>query len=410
MRQVKRLAYLASALAMLAVAQPAAAEDVNMGFMVGYTGDMGPWAPALDNAAKLAVEEINAAGGVLGKPVKLFSEDNESTVEGGVRGARKLVSVNKVSAIIGPESDVIMALKDFAKDNAVPIISTSAGTSALDKIGGTGRFLYRTNASDSFIGVAAAKLMLETLGHKEVAILVENVEGTQSTADAFIKNYEKFGGKITKKIVLSPGQATYHSELADLAASKPKVVVLAAGQITGVNIVKQAYQRGYEWPWYATVELQNPDFVASAGAEVVKGTVSAVPGQRDDDPSWMRFSERYKAKYGEAPQTGFYQAETYDAIILAALAMEAAKSAAGKDIDAQLTAVAAAPGEKVSTYEEGVKLLREGKDIDYNGASGTVDFNEFGNVGVPAIRLVKVNDKGEWETVQVVDSRDFPAN
>ncbi|MGE0210788.1 MAG: ABC transporter substrate-binding protein [Parvibaculaceae bacterium] len=410
MRAINRMFCLASMLAMMAAAHPAAAEDVNLGFMVGYTGDMGPWAPALDNAAKLAVEEINAAGGVLGNPIKLWSEDNESTVEGGVRGARKLVSVNKVNAIIGPESDVIMALKEFAKDNGIPIISTSAGTSALDRIGGAGRFLYRTNASDSFIGVAAAKLMLEALGHKEVAILVENVEGTQSTADAFIRNYEKFGGKISKKIVLSPGQATYHSELADLAGTKPKIVVLAAGQITGVNVVKQAYQRGYEWDWYATVELQNPDFVASAGAEVVKGTVSAVPGQRDDDPSWLRFSERYKAKYGEAPQTGFYQAETYDAIVLTALAMEAAKSTAGKDIDQHLTAVAAAPGEKVSTFEEGVKLLREGKDIDYSGASGTVDFNEFGNVGVPAIRLVKVNDKGEWETVQVVDSRDFPAN
>ena len=151
---------LAAAMSLGALTAPAMAQDdaVNLGLLVGFTGDMGPWAPALNNAAIVAVEEINAAGGILGRTVNLISEDNASTVEGAVRGATKLVSVNGVSAIIGPESDPIVALRGFASDNQVPVISTSGGTEALDDAGGTGTFIYRTNASDSFLGVVHAKI------------------------------------------------------------------------------------------------------------------------------------------------------------------------------------------------------------------------------------------------------------
>ena len=354
------------------------------------------------------MEEINAAGGILGKQVKMWSEDNESTVEGGIRGARKLVNINNVSAIVGPESDPIVALRDFAKDNKVPIVSTSAGTEALDRAGGTGRFIYRTNASDSFLGVVTAKLMLEELGQKEVSVLVENLEGTVSAANTFIRNYERFGGTITKKIVLSPGQSTYLGELRDLAAAKPDLVLLATGQATGVSILKQAFQRGYKWNWWVTTDLQNPDFVASAGVEIAKGVMSQVSSQKDGAPTWGRFSDIYAARFGEKPQAGFYQAETYDAIIIVALAMEAAKSATGAAVDANLVKVAGPPGVKISTFAEGVKALRAGKEIDYDGTSGSVDFNEFGNVSIPATRLLKVNDSGAWETIKVIDSSMFP--
>lgn len=392
------------------LAAPAAAEDVKFGLLVGFTGDMGPWAPALNNAAILAVEEINAAGGVLGNQVQLVSEDNGSGVDGAVRGAQKLVSVDKVSAIIGPESDPIVALLQFATDNKVPIISTSAGTEALDKAGGTGKYIYRTNASDTFLGIVHAKLLLDEMKQKEVALVVENTEGTMSGANTFERAYERFGGKISKKIVLSPGQANYLNELRDLASADPDYVFLAVGQATGVNFVKQAYQRGYDWKSWVTAELQSPDFVKAAGVDVVKGFINPVSSQRADAPSWERFSQAYEKRFGEKPEPGFYQAETYDAFIAAALAMEAAKSATGEAIDANLAKVAGPGGDKVISFEEGVKALQAGKDIDYEGASGSVDFNEHGNVAVPATRLLQVDESGQWVPIKTIDSSAFPAS
>ncbi|NND50487.1 MAG: ABC transporter substrate-binding protein [Rhizobiales bacterium] len=395
----------------LGLGQPAAqADEVKLGFMLGFTGDYAPWSPALNNAAIVAIEEINANGGILGNEVSMIVSDNESKVEGGIAAARKLVNVDKVPVIIGPESDIIVALQDMAKNNEIPVVTSSAGTDAIDKTGGTGKFIWRVNASDSFLGVAAAKVLIDELGHKEIAIMVENLEGTQSAAASLKRNFERFGGKVTKEIVLTPGQATYLSELRDLADSDPKLVFLAAAQVTGVNVMKQAYQRGYEWPWWVAQELQQQDFVNAAGVEVVKGVTSWTPGQMDDDPAWQRFSNIFKEKWGEAAQSGFYQAETYDAFMVTALAMIKGGEATGAAVDANMAAVAAPPGERVTNFADAVKLIKEGKEINYDGPSGTIDFNEWGNVGIPAVRLMQVDDSGQWITKQVIDARSFPAS
>lgn len=168
---------------------------VKIGFLVGFTGDYAAWSAPEHDAALLAVEEINASGGVLGRKVELVSEDNGSTVAGAVRGAQKLASVDGVSAIVGPESDPVMALLKFAKDNKVPVIPTAAGTDGLDKAGGTGKFVYRTTASDSFLGVVHAKMILDELKAHELVLVVENLEGTQSAATNFKRAFENLAAR-----------------------------------------------------------------------------------------------------------------------------------------------------------------------------------------------------------------------
>lgn len=402
---------MASAVA-LTLGGPAFAQEepVKLGLLVGFTGDMGPWAPALNNAALLAVEEINAEGGILGRPVELISEDNASTVAGAMRGATKLVSVEGVSAIIGPESDPIVALRSFAKDQMIPVISTSAGTEALNEAGGTGTYIYRTNASDSFLGVVHAKMLLDEMDQKEIVLVVENLEGTMSGAETFKAAYERLGGTVIDEIVLAPGQTNYQSEVRAVAEYDPNMVFLAVGQTAGVAFVKQAYQRGYDWKYWVTAELQSPDFVNAAGVEVVKGALNPVSSQVEGAASWGRFSDAYEAKFGEKPEPGFYQAETYDAFMAVALAMEAAGETTGAAVDANLIAVAGPGGEKVISFADGKAALAAGKEIDFEGASGSLDFDEFGNVTIPATRLLQISDEGVWETVKVVDSSAFPAN
>lgn len=406
----KALTGTVGAVALLALGGAASAEDVKFGFMVGFTGDMAPWAGALNNGAILAVEEINAAGGINGANIVLVPEDNASTAAGGVRGAQKLINVDGVAAIIGPESDPIMAILSLAKDSKTPVISTSAGTESLDNAGGTGNYIYRTNASDSFLGVVHAKLLLDEIGQKEIVLVVENTEGTLSGANTFVRAYEKMGGKIVKKVVLAPGQSSYLNEIGEVADANPEgLIFLALGQTAGVNFVKQAYQRGYDWKYWVTAELQSQDFVDAAGAEIVKGATNPVSSQVEGAESWERFSKAYEARFGEAPQPGFYQAETYDAVILAALAAAAAKANTGEGIDGQLVSVSR-DGEKVFTFADGVKALGEGKDIDYDGASGPVNFTDTGNVTVPATRLLVIDDNGEWVSTKTIDTTAYPAN
>lgn len=382
---------------------------VSIGFSTGFTGDMAPWAEAMDKAAILAVEEINASGGVLGRQVEMFSEDNKSTVEGGVQAAEKLVKVNKVNCIIGPESDPMMALLNYAKENKVPIISTSAGTSSLDKAGGNGKYIYRTSASDSFIGVCETKVLRDEFKADRLVVIYENTEGSTSAADSVAKNFERFGGKVIDKVALNSGQSTYASELKKAYSSNPPYVYLSAGQACAINVLKGRYQKNYGGDIVGSTELQTPELVNGAGQSAY-GLLSVRIVEKENSKGWDRFIKLYDQKYKEKPLTGYYQSNTYDAVILAALAMEAAKSDTGEGIDNYLTKVSGSPGVKVYSFAEGVAELKKGNDIDYEGASGPVDFNEYGSISAPAVAVMRVDDKGNWVFTKIIDSTTFPAS
>ena len=123
------------------------AGEVKFGFMLGFTGDYAAWSPPLEDTTKLVVKEINDNGGILGHTLVVIKEDNESKVGPGVRAAQKLINIDKVPVIIGPESDIIVALQDMALNNQVPVITSSAGTEAINDNGGTGRYIWRTNGA-----------------------------------------------------------------------------------------------------------------------------------------------------------------------------------------------------------------------------------------------------------------------
>jgi len=385
------------------------AGEVKFGFMLGFTGDYAAWSPPLEDTTKLVVKEINDNGGILGNTLVVIKEDNESKVGPGVRAAQKLINIDKVPVIIGPESDIIVALQDMALNNQVPVITSSAGTEAINENGGTGRYIWRTNASDSFLGIGAAKVMRDTLGYETVVLIVENLEGTQSAANSFANAFERFGGKVLKKVVLTPGQTTYLSELKDAASVESDVVFLAAAQVTGINAVKQIYQRGYDFNMWVAQELLTEDFIAGVGVEAADGITSWTPGQDETTDTWAVFSKAYSAMHGEIPQGGWYQAETYDAFVVAALAMIAGGDTTGEAIDSNLAMVANPPGVKVTSFAEGVAALADGKDINYEGPSGSVDFNDHGDAGAPAIKVLTVRN-GVWEVDAIIDATSFPAN
>jgi len=385
------------------------AGEVKFGFMLGFTGDYAAWSPPLEDTTKLVVKEINDNGGILGNTLVVIKEDNESKVGPGVRAAQKLINIDKVPVIIGPESDIIVALQDMALNNQVPVITSSAGTEAINENGGTGRYIWRTNASDSFLGIGAAKVMRDTLGYETVVLIVENLEGTQSAANSFANAFERFGGKVVKKVVLTPGQTTYLSELKDAASVESDVVFMAAAQVTGINAVKQIYQRGYDFNMWVAQELLTEDFIAGVGAEAADGITSWTPGQDETTDTWGVFSKAYAAMHGEVPQGGWYQAETYDAFVVAALAMIAGGDTTGEAIDSNLAMVANPPGVKVTSFAEGVAALADGKDINYEGPSGSVDFNDHGDAGAPAIKVLTVRN-GVWEVDAIIDATSFPAN
>lgn len=377
-------------------------DEIPIGFLTSYTGELGAYGQKWYDAASMAVEEINAAGGVNGRPIKLYTEDDQTNVEEGVKAARKLINVNKVVAIAGPTSDVLFAIWPIAKDNKVVICSEAAGTTKFDNQGGD--YVFRTVASDSFDGKVAARVLYEEKGFRKIAMLYENDEGRKSIADVTRQAFLDLGGEIVADVAFAPKQSTYSAELKKVADASPEAVWLGSGQESAVILFKDASQRDYGWTWMVSSDVAVPEMFDLVGADVLEGTLTETPSADTTEQRVQDWNAAFLAKFG-VEGTGAFQSNSYDQLIVLALAMVAANDATGEGINANYKAIASPPGEVVYTFADGAKLLAEGKDINYEGISGPLDFDQYGNVAGSYVSMVAKD--GAWTEVKFYPASDF---
>ncbi len=378
----------------------ASTEDIPVGVLVPYTGELGAYGKAWFRGAEMAANDINAAGGVLdGRKIKLYTEDDGSTIEGGTKGARKLIDANGVIAIHGYLSDYVMAAWPIAEAAKVFSSVPGAGTTQLDGVGGS--YQFRTCPSDAFSGTVAAQILWDK-GFKEIALLHQNDEGRNSIAKAITAAYKKLGGTILVDVPFTPGQTTYSAELKKVADANPPAVWLGAGQESGTTLFKDATQRGYKWQWMVSEDLAVPELFDLVGAEALEGTLTEVPSADQDSAAFKEWAARYSAVYDDDPG-GAYQSNSYDGVIILALSMQAAKAASGTAINEQYSAVGNPPGTMVYSFEEGMAALAKGEDINYEGISGPCDFASDGNV--TGSYVSEIAKGGKW----VVD-KFYPAS
>ncbi len=373
---------------------------IPIGILVPYTGELGAYGEIWYNAMKMATDEMNAAGGPLGKQIKLYTEDSETSVEQGIRAARKLITANGVIAINGPTSSVITAIMDFAKENGVVVASEASGTTKLNNIGGD--YQFRTCPSDDFDGMAAARILWDQ-GIKKVALMYENSEDRTSIGTAFKKEFVRLGGEIVAEIPFQGRQSTYQAELSRAFSKKPDALWLGAGQETGPAIIKEWYQKGYGGQLMVASDLVVPEIFELVDPKIMEGIISEVPRAKEDTPQFQRFKKMWMDTYGEL--AGGFEANAYDLQIITGLAIEAAGEATGKGIAENYQKVANPPGVVVTTFEEGIKELRAGNDINYEGASGPVDFDQYGNVAgsIAALRA----ENGKWVEFDFYPASEF---
>jgi len=379
-------------------AQPAGCE-IKMGLLLSLTGDLGDLGQGQLPAVEMATEEINAAGGPLGCKVVVVSEDDRSSPEGAVAGAKKLVFTDGAITLIGLNSTGITALLDFARTNKVPVLTHYGGTVKLDTEGGD--YVFRTVLSDSFAGIGSAKFLTD-MGFKTAANLYENSESPQSNAVTMKREYEKMGGKVVVDVAFNPGQSSYQAELKKVFDAKPEIVLLAAGQDSGATILKEWYRGNYGGQWLLGSDLAASEFVAQVGEETMKGMYGQTSGDDVGSLSFKRYEELWKQKTGQAVAP--WASNLYDSFILEALAIEIGGAATGEAINANMKKVTT--GEvKCISYEECVKALREGKTIAYQGVSGPLQFNKYNNVVAPYTMLITEGD--HWKVFKFYSADNF---
>lgn len=360
------------------------AEDVTLGVLYPFSGDLGTYGKPETDAMKLAVKEVNENGGVLGGRLKLLIKDTETSEDEAVAKAHELLDWYNVSVIIGTAgSETCKAIIGYTTSNGILQISPSVTGVEFTNYPDNDLF-FRTCPSDALQGIAMARLAIQQ-GYKTASTLVVWNPYGVGFEKAFTKEFKTLGGKILESVKYDPDTTTFNSEVEQVAAVNPECVMLCAYPETGSGMLKAAYKKGYmaniDWLLSEGLKSDNlADMVGKdeAGNYVIAGLKGITPDPRNH--AYDIFKQKYIAEYGKEPEA--YCANSYDAVAVVALAIEKAGDASGTAIRDSLRAVANPPGDKyVSDIGEALRTIRKGfYSINYQGASGEITFDEYGDV------------------------------
>jgi len=400
----KRVGAAVIAAAMLA-SMPALAESkLKIGAIMPLTGELADYGPAAKTGVELAVDEINKAGGVLSSPVVLSVGDDQTSPLAGVDTAKKLVSVEKVNALVGPMGSgvFIPVAKTVAIPAGIPIISGSATSPVISTLESNG-FTFRTVPSDAFQGVALAQVAKDK-GYKSVGIIYVNNDYGKGLSETFEKSFSKNGGKVTASVPFEPKQASFRGEVQKASTGHPEALVLISYTGDGVPILKQALESGSFNKFLLSDGMKAPEIIDAIGGQFLNGAAGTAPSPLPGYAAAETFKANYKAKFGEISPKPYIDTY-YDATMVIALAAEKAKSTDGAKIRDAIKDVTAEGGEKVGPGEfaKAKTAIAAGKKVDYIGASGPVKFDAHGDVGGTFAHW-EIQD-GKIETVKIFEPK-----
>ena len=358
--------------------------EIKIGVLQSLTGDLGSYGGPMTDAIKLATEEINAHGGLLGGEVSLLIEDDQTNNVAAVDAANKLIKVDRVPAIIGcTGSGPSMSIIDIAVQNEVLQISSS--TTGTEFTSYPDRDLYfRTAASDALQGRAMAKIAKQRGYVNASSIVINNPYGI-GFEDVFVQAFEADGGQVLDMVRYDPSQTIFDSELQKVVSSRPDFVVMVSYPETGSLILKTAYEKGAfnDTTWLLSEGLMADNMAELVGRDsqeryIIAGFEGLTPDPSAGGLAYEAFSRKYAERFGRDP--AIYCSNSYDALALVALSIENGRNATGKSIAENIRTVANPPGTEVSDLGEALRLIREGEDINYQGASGEITLDENGDV------------------------------
>ena len=382
MHSIFRTFAAAAAVATSIAAAPGASAEVKIGFLGGFTGPIESLAPPIFEAAQLAATQVNEQGGILdGEQIEVPSADTgciDATMA--VNGADRLVNSENVVAIVGAlcSGATIAAANGVAVPAGVVMISPASTSPALTALDDQD-LVFRTPPSDSYQGEVLARV-LRGRGIDTIAVTYVNNDYGKGLADALAAAFEADGGTVALNEAHEDGKADYRPEIGSLAASGAEtLVVLAYVDGSGQTIIRQAVEGG-DFETYAGGDgMVGDDLIEAVGAGALDGMILTRPGSPENPGSELYRKLATDAGLDPAATFG---AQGYDAAFLLALAIEKAGSADRAGISAALREVARAPGEVIlpGEWEKAKKLIADGQDINYEGATGSLEFDENGDV------------------------------
>lgn len=306
-----------------------AQETVNMGAVLSLTGANATVGEDVRRAVALAVDKVNASGGVLGKKFGVIVEDSGGNPTTALNSARKLVSVDKVPVVIGEySSGITLPMAQYLVKEGVAHINIASTSVKIRDLGASSfNLIGLENLGNKF---SAADTW--ALGYRKVAMIAPNNAYGQGVAHGFKEEFEKLGGKIVTELLYTAGQSTYRRELQQVARAQPDAYVYTAyGQESAV-LNREAFELGLrKSPWYAILLSMS---LSDTAPEIAKGQLGMEVGNVYGDAG-KAYQDAFNAKYKEGMKTS-YTGYAYDAVLMTAAAINQAKSTDTAKVQAAL--------------------------------------------------------------------------
>ena len=396
---MKKLLLATTIVAGMTASALAAGHEVKVGVLLGFTGPIESLTPGMGDGAELAFAEASDSGILIGGK-KIVSVRADSTCvdsAAATAAAERLITADGVVAVMGADcSGVTTAVvNNVGVPNGVVFVSPSATSPALSSIEDKGYF-FRTAPSDARQGEVLSDIVMSR-GIKEVAITYTNNDYGKGLAESFSKAFKAKGGTITITASHEDGKADYSAEVGALSASGAKeLVVFGYVDQGGKGIVQTSIDTGAFSRFIFADGMISQTIIDAVGDDLIGSFGTAPGGDNEGSAKFLEIAKGKVAGDGKGP----YDPTSYDAGALIALAIQAAGSADRAAIQAKIMMVANAPGVKIHPGEvaKGLKILAEGGDIDYVGATN-VEFNDIGEV-FGTYKELEVT-KGEFSTIKI---------
>jgi branched-chain amino acid transport system substrate-binding protein len=367
---------------------------IRLGTLTPLTGAGGNYGPSMLKAMQWVAGEINGAGGVLGRKVELVSEDDQTNPEAGVRAARKLIDVDRVSAIMGTwASAVTTAVAPLCWESKT-FLTTVSGSDTITLLPHQG-YLVRTQPNTQLQGRKFAEFMV-SVGSKRVAILAVQAPFALPTQKVIGEELKKRGSELVAAVVYDKDKTTFRSEIDQVLKARPDMIYLNGYTPDVTVVLKDLFKAGYAGAKIAQAYAVNAKLLGSLPPEVTDGTYTIAPSPSIDSTAYKRLA-RALGNDDLDP----YSCQTHDHISLVCLAIAHAKGeATGTAVKDHVRKISQGGGTRVDSAVDGLRLLAQGKDVNFDGASGPCEFNDIGDILDTKFRYEQA-EKGKFKLLKI---------
>ena len=350
---------------------------IAIGCALPMTGNAGAYGPDMGEAAKRTVAKINNAGGILGgRKLELHIEDSESSASVAANLTQKFINVNKAQSLIGywgtPEG---MSSKSIAIQNKAVLMVSSAANAITE--GDNQGYVWRFQMKATDWGTVISRAT-EKLGYKSVGVMGLQNAFVLPIMKVFEEQMKGAGRQVVDSLIYNPEQPSYRAEVERIFGKKPEAVYCFGLLPDFVSIMREVYRGGFESKVVALSIMADAEgkFVQAVGPQVAEGIRHFQPMPDTSASGYKRFVQLMGAP---ADRVYLFPPNTHDQICITALAMEKAKSPMASDWSKQIIAVGNGPGEAVEDIVDALKLVRAGKNVNFQGAGSTCDFTPNGD-------------------------------